>query len=243
MSGTNIKAKSDKRVLGVLGGMGPLASAEFLRTIYEYSLGQREQESPIVFLYSDPTIPDRTEALLRGDHDTLINGLTESLSRLFDFGVSKIVICCVTAHYLLEKLPVHLSQRVISLLDVIFAQLAKSPERHLLVCTNGTRQLKIFQNHPSWEMLKDYVVLPNQADQDLIHREIIYGIKNNRRLSQANDLLELLLERYDVESFIAGCTEMHLVAKQFVAAEINQTRFRCLDPLTLLAKDIVKEGI
>ena len=58
-----------KRVLGVVGGAGPLASAEFIKTIYECSLGEREQEAPVVLLYSDPTFPDRTEALLAGDYE------------------------------------------------------------------------------------------------------------------------------------------------------------------------------
>lgn len=48
--------------LGVLGGMGPLASAEFLKTIYECSVAGGEQRSPSVIMYSDPTFPDRTEA-------------------------------------------------------------------------------------------------------------------------------------------------------------------------------------
>ena len=42
------------KVLGVVGGAGPLASAEFTKTIYEFSLGEREQEAPIVLLYSIP---------------------------------------------------------------------------------------------------------------------------------------------------------------------------------------------
>lgn len=231
----------NKRIIGVLGGMGPLASAEFLKTIYQCRGSKCEQDSPIIFLYSDPTVPDRTEALLNGAENTLVEQLTESLSRLFEFGVSKVVICCVTAHYLLGKLPAYLSERVISLLDVTFAHLAQGPERHLLVCSNGTRQLRIFQNHPDWETWKDYIVLPNQPDQDLIHREIIFGIKNNGDLSQVTDLLESLLAKYNVGSFIAGCTEMHLIAKQLAPAEIKQKRFNCLDPLTILAEAIVRK--
>ena len=53
-------------VLGVVGGMGPLASAEFVKTIYEYGLNRREQESPSVVLVSDPTFPDRTSVSWQG---------------------------------------------------------------------------------------------------------------------------------------------------------------------------------
>ena len=95
-----------KTRLGILGGMGPLASAEFLRTIYDYSLVDTvEQGAPVVSLYSDPTIPDRTEALLNGDDAAVFRQFTEALSYLTATGATKIVICCMTIHYLLPKLP------------------------------------------------------------------------------------------------------------------------------------------
>ncbi len=43
------------KLLGILGGMGPSASAEFLKTIYEYGISDLEQRSPACSLYSDPT--------------------------------------------------------------------------------------------------------------------------------------------------------------------------------------------
>ena len=46
--------------LGILGGMGPLTSAEFLKTIYEVNISGPEQDAPACVLYSDPSVPDRT---------------------------------------------------------------------------------------------------------------------------------------------------------------------------------------
>ncbi len=99
---SNIRPK----MLGILGGMGPLASAEFLKTIYEYNLPlTSEQDTPKVILYSDPSFPDRTELLLKGNEIMLQNILLEVLPRLIDLGVTKIIICCITSHYLLPRLP------------------------------------------------------------------------------------------------------------------------------------------
>ena len=50
-----------KAVWGIMGGMGGLASAEFVRTIYEYNAREIEQDSPVLILYSDPTFPDRPQ--------------------------------------------------------------------------------------------------------------------------------------------------------------------------------------
>src|SRR5215213_5223714 len=73
--------KAEKAVLGVLGGMGGLASAEFVKTVYEVSGGvsHREQEAPVVLMYSDPGFPDRTEAFLGGETQLLLTRLIEAL--------------------------------------------------------------------------------------------------------------------------------------------------------------------
>jgi aspartate racemase len=138
----------NRPVLGILGGMGALASAEFLKSIYETGSGPSEQDSPIVLVVSDPTIPDRTEALLHGDDEELLERLVDGLRRLRGAGASRIVICCMTAHHLLPRLPAGSSDGVISLLDVIFAQVHQSVRSHLVICSTGTRRLNPFQNHP-----------------------------------------------------------------------------------------------
>ena len=53
--------------LGILGGMGPLASAKFLSTVYRLNLVEPEQEAPNCILLSDPSFPNRTKAILAGN--------------------------------------------------------------------------------------------------------------------------------------------------------------------------------
>ena len=228
--------KAEREILGIVGGLGPLASAEFLKTVYEYGIGANEQDAPIVFLHSDPTFPDRTESFLAGDSEFLLARLTGALEGLAAAGASRFVICCMTIHYLLPHLPVELSARVVSLLDVIFSNL-KPPRRHLLICSNGTRRLELFQKHPQWERHKSEIVLPDDDDQNKIHHELIYPIKTRPDFRRLNLLLETLLERYEVDSFIAGCSEIHVLAKQVVFNGNRAESYGCLDPLTIIARD------
>lgn len=225
-----------RETIGILGGMGPLASAEFVKTIYEYGCGEREQDLPIVLMDSDPTFPDRTQSLLAGDYELLLSRLNESLNRLREFGASRIVICCVTIHYLLPKLMPELRRSVISLLDVIFALVAKDPKQHLMVCTTGSRRLQIYEQHESWRLVKDRIIMPDETDQTLIH-DAIYRIKGNNDISQMILLLESLLSKYDTDSLIAGCTEVHLLAKH-LASSGSERGISCLDPLLAIAKDL-----
>ena len=227
-------------VLGVLGGMGPLASAEFVKTIYEYNLNGREQESPIVMMYSDPTFPDRTDAFLAGSSDVLLDRLTEALVRLFEMGASRAVICCMTIHHLVPGLPRHIRNRVISLVDVLFDSVARSRQKHLLICSSGTRAMGIIEKHPRWELFKDRIILPDEHDQAVIHRDLIYPIKKNPDIRTLFPLLESMLKRYEVDSFIAGCSEIHLLAKQFVNSN-DQSFYGCIDPLAIIARELVEE--
>lgn len=231
--------KSHKsEILGVLGGMGPLASAEFLKTIYENNiLGKREQRSPKVIVYSDPTFPERIEVLLRGDEKKLLANLIEALDKLCDLDVSKIVICCITSHYLLPKLPYQLRDRVISLVDIIFKKVLERQQKHLLICSKGTYQLGIFQNHILWQFTQRYIVLPELNDQNLIH-QMIYSLKINGECQKYFPFLDALQAKYNVAKFIAGCTEIHLLNKYFKLFTGNENENLFLDPLMIIAEEL-----
>lgn len=219
--------------VGVVGGMGPLVSAEFLKTIYSLGEWTREQDSPRVIVYSDPTFPDRTELLLRGEEEPLARRLGEAIEGLTAAGASSVVIACVTIHQVLERLPEHLRQPVVSLIDTAIEAIASSDEPHLLFCTSGTRRLGLFERHPAWARVRDRVVMPSDEDQAAIH-DLIYRVKS-RHDSDLLTVVDELLRKYRLRSFVAGCTELHLAAARFAEAGAAMT---CVDPLWILADRI-----
>src|SRR5215208_5680219 len=115
--GPRIGARIGARI-GILGGMGPLASAELVHTIYRLNMVEPEQEAPACLLLSDPSIPDRTTAILAGDTTELARRLTAALAELDRLGAERIVIACVTAHAVLPEVPAPLREKVVSLLDL-----------------------------------------------------------------------------------------------------------------------------
>ncbi len=232
---------SKQDVMGVVGGLGPMASAEFLKTIYECCQGAQEQDFPVVMVHSDPTCPDRTSAFLAGRPEDVLEPLMLAFNRLLGMGATKLVMCCMTSHHLLPRIPPTVLERVISLPDIIFEQLAESGGRHLLICSTGTRQFQIFENHSRWEIFKRCFILPDEMDQQRIHQDLIYPIKLNPDAREVFPILEELMSKYQTDSFIAGCSEIHLVAKQLVFSGRNQNNYSCIDPLMILARQIAKE--
>jgi aspartate racemase len=237
---TSSAAKQRRPILGIIGGLGPLASCEFLKTIYEYTLNEEEQGAPFVMMYSDPSFPDRTEALLNGNADVMLAELLQALKHLDDLGVSKIVICCVTMHHLLPRLPTRFRTRLLSLVDIILTDVLQSGKKHLLLCSSGTRQLQIFQKQDQWEQARHCLVLPGEQDQRAVH-ELIYQIKRNYEVSKLIPTIKMLLAKYKVNHFVAGCTEFHLLAKHFARTSGELRGWGCTDPLMIIAKRMAED--
>jgi aspartate racemase len=201
------------KVFGVLGGMGPLASAEFLRTIYEVARFREEQEAPRVVLLSEPSVPDRTIHLRSGNPAKLLWHLEQGLGFLSQVCSQDIVICCITIHSILPLVVAPLRARVLSLVQLILRSVVNSPERHLLLCTKGTRDSKVFQKDPLWSRAAARIVWPSEEDQQAVHR-ILYELKSGAEPASYCPWVSDLAGKYYATSVIAGCTELHLVSKR-----------------------------
>jgi aspartate racemase len=198
-------------------------------------MGQREQDAPVV-MYSDPTFPDRTDEFLMNSPQGLLERLERALDQLTELGASKIIICCITLHYLLPRLEESQRSKILSLLDIIFDNIKANETAHLLMCTKGSRALRLFQDHEKWDRCKEYVALPDYADQEVIHG-LIYEIKKNRMPGQLVPEVESLLRKYGVKSFIVGCTDIHIVAKELLRAGKG---WGCIDPLNIVAERLAR---
>lgn len=224
-------------ILGVLGGMGALASAEFLKTVYEQNVGRDEQDAPVVVVYSDPTFPDRTEAFLRGEDHLVYAPLVAALRRLSLMGASRFVLCCVTLHYLVPALPVEYKRRVISLLDTIFDSLQKLPrQKHLMLCSTGTRRQRLLEEHERAAEAGERLIFPDEQEQQTLHR-MIYDMKKGDGLPEMKAYIESLLDKYGVNSFVAGCSEIHLLSKQYPPPGEGGP-YHCIDPLLIIAREL-----
>ncbi len=224
-----------KGTLGILGGMGALASAEFLKSIYEYNSNFIEQQTPIAVLVSDPTFPDRTQALLSGNDELLIESLIKRLGQLYFLGADRIVICCVTLHYALASLPEYLRSGIISLIDVALAEAIEARRNQLVLCSDGVRAARIFESHDLWPLAKDYITFCDSGDQQLVHSSL-YKYKVTDVEQPLLSHLDYLLAKYKVDSFIAACTELHMLTKFLTARRSG--RYQFIDPLLTIAKDL-----
>lgn len=225
-------------VLGVVGGMGPLASAEFVRSIYRLSGCRREQDMPRVLLDSDAGFPDRTTAIRAGRSLEITRRLEDRLGGLLDLGATRVVIVCLTAHHFLPMVAPALRTRLVSLVDVTVEELRRRDGRFLMLCTEGTARARIFQEAVGWSSVADRVRFPACEDQALIHR-MIYQMKIHGPAPSVLRSVAELRDRYRCTGVVGGCTEFHLVSGELVA-QCGQAWV--VDALLTIATDPVRVG-
>jgi aspartate racemase len=225
-----------RKALGILGGLGPLASADFLLSIYENNMGKTEQEAPAVVLYSDPSFPDRTEAFLQGNEHLLVGPLQTALECLDSCDVTRLTIACITIHHLLPRLSGKLRERIISLIDITLDAVVAGQQPALLLATTGTRHMRIFEKNEHWSEAVPYIVFPDDQDQQKLHHYIYRHIKANVPCGPLVSFLGGLCKKYGVEQLIAGCTDLHRVARE-AANDPERLPARMIDPLMILAHD------
>lgn len=216
-------------VLGVLGGLGPLASARFLETVYRRHRRPREQDMPAVFLLSDPTVMDRTIAVLRGQEEMLARQVTARLQELLDAGADLLIVACVTAHCVFDRLPDDLLRHTVSLVDQIVEAQRLDPRPRLLLSTTGAVGAGVFERHPGWSSVSASVRRLEDGDQQALHREI-YRVKQGESIRRLHEWIGGARRRYGCDGEIYACTELHLLHRLEVEPDPA-----ILDPLILAA--------
>ena len=217
--------------------MGPLASAEFLRTLYDLNLKDPEQDSPLCVLLSDPTIPDRTQAILEGSEDLLVTRLCQALQKLSSIGAERIVIACVTAHHFLPHVPEPLRRKVVSLIDLVIDEVLAVPRRYLLLTTTGTRAAGVFERHERWSEIAPWIVHPGTVEQRELHEQLYLMKKAQEPSGDSLAWLEDLASHHAVEGIIFGCTELHMLSRRLFQRTGKSLGERTIDPLLIVARD------
>lgn len=218
-------------ILGILGGMGPVVSAEFLKTIYEYNPMPREQEQPQVVLFSLPSAPDRNHSIHTKNEGPFLSFMESQLARLAPL-CDRIMIGCCTAHYSLPSMPAALRAKVLPIMQVVDRELEKSDEPGLLIASTGAYDKRLFQDGCR---NADRIIELSRGDQDIVMGLIFDVLKKGHDPALALPAVEDLLKKYGTRTFVSGCTEFHLVAK-VVDAQPDRG-VRAIDAFSTIARD------
>lgn len=201
--------------LGVLGGMGPLATIDFMRKVLDATPATRDQDHLPMIVCSLPQIPDRTAAF-RGTGESPLDALVDCGRRLASAGADLIVMPCNTAHLWFDAVQAQLQRPMLHLVDAALHEalaLAGPQARLGLLATDATIASGLYINRhlpgapaPTW-------LLPTAGE---MLEQVMPGIEAVKagRLDAGRALLAeagRALARRGADVLVLGCTEIPLV--------------------------------
>ena len=201
----------DKKI-GVLGGMGPMASQLFYKMVTEMTDAERDQDHVSMILCSDASMPDRTGAILSGDFGEIHDKMLSDARDLERCGCQAIAITCNTAHFFGDMIAEEIHIPLIHMIRETVAAIAKECPcgKAAVLATDGTIQTGLYQSCMEEAGLVPYV--PEEEVQTLVMYQIYDRIKKGRR---CDPLLWKRIEQSVLnagcDKAVMGCTELSVV--------------------------------
>lgn len=230
--------------VGVVGGVGPAATVDFIHKIVRNTPAKRDQDHIKLLVEQNPQIPDRTESLIGDGPDPTIS-LYATCKKLESGDADIIAIPCNTAHAFVERIQPYLSIPIVNMLTVTVSYLRETfPALRSVgvLATTGTVESGVYEKALASQGLQQ--IVPGPALQARV-MDAIYGkegVKAGFTTGQCQSDIAAAIDglvSQGVEVIILGCTELPLLLPQtdFVAA--NGTSIRLVDPTDVLARRCV----
>ena len=198
----------EKKIIGILGGMGPLATADLFRKIVDHTAAHRDQEHLHVLVDSNPAIPDRTAALLHGGENP-VPYMIAAARRLQSAGAELLIMPCHTSHNFYEQVSAAVDIPLLHMIAITRDALkARGITRAGLLATDGTVETGIYRR--TFEGSGIELLLPQGDEQAAVMGVIYQGVKANDSgydTSAFCRTCENLLAR-GAQTLILGCTEL-----------------------------------
>lgn len=197
-----------KQVIGILGGMGPLATVDLFEKITLHTAAGCDRQHPRVCIDSNTDIPDRTAALLNGGEDPTAE-LVKSARRLQSIGAELLIMPCNTAHCFFDAVQRSVDVPMLNMIAVTREALKSRGIRCAgLLATDGTVQSGIYQR--TFDGSGITLLVPEGEEQRAVMGVAYDGVKAGRADYDASAFrraCEGLLAR-GAETLILGCTEL-----------------------------------
>lgn len=225
----------NKLKLGVIGGVGPAASAFFYNEVTDHTLAECDQDHLDIILLSHASLPDRTEAILTGEAGDLIRLLQEDVRTLTKMGVSNIAIPCNTSYYYYEQMQAVTDVPIIHMIreSVDYAVKHYADVRRIgIMATDGTLDAGLYD---MWcDKLGVQAVHPSPQRQEEVMHIIYKEIKRGHHGSEAlfNDVMAEFREA-GCDVVILACTELSVYKRYHEVPEY------CLDAMDVLIRESI----
>lgn len=222
-----------RKLLGIIGGLGPMSSAYFYELVTEHTEASCDQEHIDIILSSRATTPDRTDYILGRSDKSPLPAMVEDARSLEAYGATAIVIPCNTAHYFIDEVRRSVSVPMPSIITETVLHIKKCGfKKAAILATEGTVNSSSYQREFDGHGLS--YMLPDEQGQKLL-MELIYDKVKRGIIPTPEELYAVTDPMFEAgcDCAILGCTELSLIGKN-----IDDERF--VDSLMVLANCSIK---
>ncbi len=222
-----------RKVLGVLGGIGPMSSVYFYKLITDFTEADKDQDHIDILLSSKASIPDRTQYILDNTNSDPLPIMIEEVKKLANYGAEIIAVACNTAHYFYEALQNSVDVPVI---NIAFCAVDYLKENNInsvgIMATSGTIFSGIYQQSCAKNGID--CIVPDDKEQEMVMDLIYKDIKSGKapNIHSFNIIAEHLKFK-GAKNIILGCTELSLLKQNGLSDNIF------IDPMEILAKKCI----
>ena len=223
--------------IGIIGGMGPMASVDLMKKIILATDAATDQEHIPMLLDNNTQVPDRTKAIL-GLGPSPVPEMLASAKRLEAGGADFIIMACNTAHYFLPEILPKLNIPVVSIITTTVDSVKKRGFKKIgLLCTSGTARTGLYQKALEENGME--CISPVGEEQKLVDAMIYDGVKANNLNYDIKPVENLLakMQSQGAEAFILGCTEVPLAVEMY---HLKGVFIDATDELALAAVKLAK---
>ncbi len=227
------QAPQPAKVLGVLGGLGPMATAYFYELVTRHTRVSRDQDHIDMVISSKATTPDRTAFILGESREDPFVVMEDEAKRLVTFGAQVIAIPCNTAHYFYERLNEVIPIPVLNMVgDTVARAKAMGCGQVGILATTGTVHTRTYQL--ACEAVGLACRVPDDGAQKAV-MDIIYGAIKQGGEPDIAAFCAVAggLFAAGCDAMILGCTELSLLKKAGLLDE------RYIDSMDVLAHSAI----
>ncbi|RTQ93545.1 aspartate/glutamate racemase family protein [Lysinibacillus telephonicus] len=222
-----------RKTLGIIGGVGPLATMFIGEMIVRRTRASKDQEHVHTIIDNDTTIPDRTAYILDNTNENPVPYLINDAVKLANAGANLICIPCNTAHTFYDELQLASPVPVLHMIRETAKRAAcLGAKRVGILATDGTLASAVYQKALLEEGIEP--VIPDRAIQKQVMSVIYDYVKAGREVSLYQwNVIEQAILQLQCDKIILGCTELSIVNKDL---KLND---RYIDSLMVLAESAI----
>ncbi len=223
-----------KKTIGIVGGMGPLATCDLFRKIVEVTDAKSDQEHVRVCIDNNTEISDRTAAILSGGEDP-VPEMVKSAVRLQGMGAEVLIMPCNTAHYFYDRLIPFVDTPFLNMIEETAKEIKQKGMKKVgLLATDGTCRSGVYKQ--VFDAMGIEMCMPSPARQRSVMDLIYQGVKAGNMSIDLNGFYEAMEELLadGAETLVLGCTELPVAFDLFRIEKPN------IDPTLVLAKAAVR---